>query len=366
MTSWVKRPDTQVRETLPDLSSYDHRIFDSYLGADFLRPSLCGRSIFITGGTGYVGRWIVEALLYCDERLRLGLKITLLSRDPLKFKKRAPALANRVSWIQGDCEDLSRVDGMYDVIVHAAADVAHPEKDPVRLFHSIVKATEEVLSLSTRCGVQRMLYLSSGAVYGAQSSDVTLVSELERSGPDLSSGAAAYGHAKRISEWLINMHATKLGFSASSARLYALLGAFLPLGGSFAAGSFLDASLRGQDIVLTGPTHATRSYIYGADMAVWLIRMLAHEHFLPTAFNVGSDREISILDFAHLIAEQTKTDSMVISSGGQGGFRTRYVPDTSKAATELHLEIYTDLSTALTETIGWCRRAFPDIYRFQS
>ena len=57
-------------------------------------PKLAGKSVFMTGGTGFIGRWMLEALADADRRLSLGIKVTILTRDPAAFREKAPDLAN--------------------------------------------------------------------------------------------------------------------------------------------------------------------------------------------------------------------------------------------------------------------------------
>ncbi len=126
--------------------------------------ALRGRRVFITGGTGFLGCWLLEALLAGEAHFDLGLQLTVLSRDPDGFRARAPHLAGAaaVTLLQGDMTDLAGVDGRYDIVIHAATDVARADADPLHAFEQIVAGSRETLALARRCGASRYLLTSSG------------------------------------------------------------------------------------------------------------------------------------------------------------------------------------------------------------
>src|SRR5207248_1604038 len=66
--------------------------------------SLRGARLFITGGTGFIGCWMLETLCRANDTLDLGVRATVLSRNPAGFAKKAPHLANHpaLQWHQGD------------------------------------------------------------------------------------------------------------------------------------------------------------------------------------------------------------------------------------------------------------------------
>jgi dTDP-glucose 4,6-dehydratase len=94
--------------------------------------ALAGRRIFMTGGTGFVGKWLLATLLDANEKLGLDCSITVLSRDPVGFLRDWPSMAGRFEWIAGDVRSFAMDTNYFDVIVHAATDViAHASPDDV-------------------------------------------------------------------------------------------------------------------------------------------------------------------------------------------------------------------------------------------
>ena len=112
---------------------------------------------------------------------------------------------------------------------------------------------------------------------------------------------------------------------------------------------------------MNGGEHTVRSYLYGADMAIWLLTILTHgEPF--HCYNVGSEEAVTIGMLARRIADFCLGDSEVRprrDAGAVGLAGDRYVPDTAKARGTLALRQYTGLDQALATTIDWFRSSSP-------
>src|SRR5262249_13674072 len=129
-------------------------------------------------------------------------------------------------------------------------------------------------------------------------------------------------------------------------------GPHLPLDGPFAAGNFFGDACRGGPIQVRGDGAAMRSYLYGADLAIWLWHIaLRGQSGRP--YNVGSDRVTSIAGLAQTIAAQF-SPQRPIEFGAQTDRRaTRYVPAINRARTELGLDVRVDLEGAVARTAHW-------------
>jgi dTDP-glucose 4,6-dehydratase len=321
--------------------------------------ALRGQRIFITGGTGFVGCWLLESLIWANERLGLNLNLTVLSRAPDAFRIKAPHLAMHpiVNLVQGDVSDLQDIDSPFDTIIHAATDVANVDENQLATFDSIVGGTRQTLALAKRSGARRYLLTSSGAVYGRQPSDLTHIPDDYPGAPDTMSLGSAYGQAKRVSEWLSQCHAQQSGLEVSIARCFALVGPYLPLDAHFAVGNFIRDGLLGNTIEVSGDGTAYRSYLYAADMAVWLLTILINGRVGQT-YNLGSEREITIGELASYVADCLGGASKVsiASTPVMGNPAQRYVPNADKAKKELRLREYTDLQSAIRKTSDWALR----------
>jgi dTDP-glucose 4,6-dehydratase len=320
------------------------------------------KRLFITGGTGFVGCWLLEALLFANRRFQLELTITVLTRNPVGFSDKAPHLANdaAVTLARGDMRELNGICGPFDAVIHAATDVAAQVPSALAAFDAIVGGTHEALKLAGRSGARRFLYLSSGAVYGRCPADLPRIPESYQGAPSIEDGSP-YAHGKRASEWLVRAFCKEGGIEPVTARLFALIGPYLPLDGHFAASQFFRDALAGSPPTVNGGERTVRSYLYGADLAIWLLTILAQgEPF--QCYNVGSEEAVTIGTLARRIAGLCLDDSQVRTqsdAGAVGLAGDRYVPDTAKARETLALREYTVLDQALATTIDWFRISSP-------
>lgn len=323
---------------------------------------LGGTRWFVTGGTGFIGSWLLEVIQRANEVANADIDLVVLSRSPQKAIESAPHLfgsQRRISLIAGDIVDFDLQLGKVDVCVHAATDVADTVRaaDYRRVFHSGVAGTGRVLDAAVSGGAARFLLTSSGAVYGKQPPQLARVSEAYVGAPDPLDVRTAYGQSKRAAEWQAAAYADSGALSVSIARIFALLGPGLPLDGPFAAGNFIRDALRGQAIRVNDGS-PIRSYLYAADACVWLLRILLNGAN-GAAYNVGSEEAISIAELARRIGRLCRQDGAVDAPVvlAECAAPPRYVPDTSKARVELGLAEYTPLETALEKTINWNRAA---------
>lgn len=324
-----------------------------------------GARLFITGGTGFIGMWLLEVIKQANFRLGARMEAVVLSRNPEQAQASALHLFNE-PWLQlikGDVSDFHPPTGKFDLCVHAAADVGDGKKagDHHKVFDSALDGTRRVLDLVASSGTKKFLLTSSGAVYGVQPPTLELIPESFPGAPSPLDIKSAYGNGKRAAEWLSCEAASRLDFDTSIARIFALVGPGLPLDGPFAAGNFIRDAIHQKPIHIQGDGRPVRSYLYMLDACVWLFYILMNGE-RGQAYNVGSEIPISIAGLAEKIALAATGNPMQMpqQTAPQAAEFTapaRYVPDTSKARRQLSVAQYTPLNTALTKTIEWSRKA---------
>lgn len=321
-----------------------------------------GARFFITGGTGFLGLWLLEVIQHANRQLGCNIEVLVLSRSPEQAALRAPHIFDNtaVLLLRGDVSSFSDDIGTIDVCIHAATDVANTSRanDYLNIFSTGVAGTSNMLQLAYRMGARNFLFTSSGAVYGAQPPTMSHIPEAYFGAPDSLDVRTAYGQMKRMSEWLACAHGAVFPLNVSIARIFALVGPGIPLDGPFAAGNFIRDALAGRDIVINGDGRPLRSYMYMADACVWLLSILQNGGS-GKAYNVGGERAVSIADLAELV-RQCSGSTMSIDVRGKAGdsvLPARYVPDTSLARTTLGLREFTRLDDALLQTIDWYRTA---------
>lgn len=320
-----------------------------------------GQRIFITGGTGFFGCWLLESFSFANEKLGLGASALVLTRDWETFRKKAPHLADNpaINFLTGDVRTFSFPEGEFSYVIHAATDarVKINEEDQLLMFDTIVQGTRRVLDFARVCRAKKLLLVSSGAVYGKQPSELTNISEDYTGSADPVDQRSAYGEGKRVAEFLCTQYGKQFGIETKIARCFAFAGPYLPLNIHYAVGNFIRDGLRGGAIYIKGDGTPYRSYLYAADLTIWLWTILIKGK-QGTTYNVGSDQAISIADLARTVANafSNKKEIIIDKKAEEGMLPERYVPLTEKARNELGLRQEIDLKDAIQRTIQWCRR----------
>ena len=349
-----------------------------------------GSRLFITGGTGFIGSWLVQVIQRANDKLDSRIELLVLTRDPDRAHQQSPHVFERADTrlAAGDVSTFAESVGAIDLCIHAAAEVGNPHQadQPLKVFDTIVQGTRRMLDLAQHAGARRFLLASSGAVYGPQPTHLARMPESYGGSPDPLHAANAYSNGKRAAEWLACAYAaqaartiqpapsttsatsttcpapsepsTGASFSPAIARIFAVLGPGLPLDGPFAAGNFIRDALLGRSIQINGDGTPLRSYLYTADLCVWLLRIL-ESGSAGQAYNVGSEHALSITSLAkRVVGASGQTVPIRVQTPPDtthGNLSTRYVPDTSKARLALNLAEYTPFDTALRKTMQWTR-----------
>lgn len=320
---------------------------------------LDGMRLLFTGGTGFVGTWMVAVLLRAVDRGILRAQASLLSRDPEAFSKRAPAIASHgsIRLLKGDVLQADwDADGCSHLVAGATeASAALLRERPRLMLETILDGTRRTLDKAMEAGISRALFLSSGAANGPQSQGIALVKETDFFGPDPLLRKSAYGEGKRAAEMLFALAGSE-SFSFSVSRMWAFVGPLLPLDTHFAIGNFIGDALAGRTIRILGDGTTVRSYQYAADMAAWNWILLASGRD-AIAYNVGSDQGISTRELARLCDKIANGAGTEICGVPDPSRRIDvYVPDTRLFLGEFALSPGLDLTSSLTKTFLWHRK----------
>ena len=317
-----------------------------------------GERLFITGGTGFVGTWLMESLLWANRRLGLGISAVLLTRNPSAYRQRLPHLADDpcVTLHAGDARSFEYPDGSFPLVIHAATErYSPPSADrPAATFSRDLAATERVLELARARRTRRLLFTSSGAVYGKQPADILHIPEEYAGAPLGTDTNSAYGQAKRASEFLCSSYARVFGFHCAIARMFAFTGPHLPLEENYAAGNFMRDALAGGPVRLAGDGTSVRSYLYAADLAIWLWTILLRGTS-GVAYNVGSPHAVSIAELARCVVEASGREiGIEVGKFSPPGVpRSRYIPAVERARSELGLCQWISLEEGLRRMYRW-------------
>jgi dTDP-glucose 4,6-dehydratase len=315
-----------------------------------------GERLFLTGGTGFFGCWLLESFLWANARLNLGAQATVLTRQPQAFVDRVPHLARAegITLLTGDVRDFPFPAGTFSQVIHAATEASAKlnAENPLLMLDTIVDGTRHALDFARQCGAKNFLLTSSGAVYGRQPADLAHIPVDYPGAPDPLDIKSAYGQGKRLAEHLCALYARPDGMQPKIARCFAFVGPYLPLDAHFAIGNFIRDGLRGGPIVILGDGTPMRSYLYAADLAIWLWTILLRGQAMRP-YNVGSDESLSIEEAARRVADQFPAGLGVEIRGKRDPQKAqeRYVPDIQRAQIELNLDVWIGMNRSILRTL---------------
>jgi dTDP-glucose 4,6-dehydratase len=308
--------------------------------------------LLVIGGSGFFGKSILDSY----QRGLLApfdiTTITVMARSADKLLIDAPYLLNdSVHLLNADISSCNSLP-YADIIIHAAAssDERHYISRPQEEKMNIQAGTYNFCKLVPHfCGDAKIVYLSSGAVYGLQPQGIKQVAEDFTLGSieQLVPQKRDYAAAKRDGEKAI-LELGEQGFNVSIARCFAFIGPYLPLDQHFAVGNFIRNGLHGEAIVVNTKSLVYRSYLYADDLVQWLIRISQGASPACPILNVGSDEEVLIQDLARQMSEyfqvplkQPLVDDLLID---------RYIPSVAKARS-IGCKIEYSLEQAIEKTV---------------
>lgn len=316
-------------------------------------------NIFISGGTGFFGCWLLESFVWANRLFGLNARATVLTRNPKALQKRAAHLLHcpEIEFICGDVRDFAFPAGTYRHVIHAAATSAvetFNKEDPLRKFSTVIDGTRRMLDFALQAGAEKFLYTSSGAVYGPQPATTQYLDEDYGGAPDPLRVASAWGESKRAAELLCTCYADCYGLKTTIARCFSFSGPYLQLDVHYAFGNFVRDGMAGGPIRVNGDGSPVRSYLYAADLTVWLWTILVHGKS-GRAYNVGSENGITIAELARKVGACFSPEVDVVIAGGEAGNASRYVPSTRLAREDLGLREKIGLREAILRTIAFYR-----------
>ncbi len=321
--------------------------------------ALRNSTLVMTGGTGFFGKWIGETLACLNDHFGFGVRAHFLSRQASAETEPPAHLAARSDfhYERRDVRYPFEVPKETNWFIHAAGDpnTRRHASEPTEVMTSIAKGTENALRSLDRCGDFRMfLNLSSGLVYGSQPWELERMPETFRGAPDPTSSTSSYAEAKRFGEALCAAARSQLRIPALNVRPFAFLGPYQSLEGPWAVANFLHDALSGSAIRIFGDGKTVRSYLYGADAAFWTLAMLTGGKN-GGCYNLGNPEGLPLESLAELIASsiQPRPESRLSTAPSRFPHRSRFVPDTKLAETELGLVPLYSLKSAVERTLRW-------------
>jgi nucleoside-diphosphate-sugar epimerase len=265
---------------------------------------LRNQNVFISGGTGWFGRWMVETLLYANEKLNLNCKILVLTRHI--YSSNNPAI---MFW-SGDVNNVVFPIGEFSHIIHLAID-----------------GTDRMLAFADKCKAKKFLFTSSGAVY--------------RSNVD------QYAQTKIRDEYWCQ--STSPPPDVKIARCFSFVGPYIPLDRNFAIGNFIGSAINDKKVFIRNAKNTPfRSYLYMADLAIWLWTILFRGE--PGEFyNVGGEKEYTVKEVGEMVSRIAQVPVIYWPTENIESFD--YVPFLGHTKEKLGLEEFISLEDGITRTL---------------
>lgn len=291
--------------------------------------------VLVTGGAGFIGTHVVRALL------SQGDAVTVFdAAQPL-------AAQNGAAYVLGDVreyDELARACVSHDAIVHLAAQVSVVESmaAPLLTLAHNVLGTENVFAAARACGVARIVYASSAAVYGN-----ALKNPKEET--DVPEPASPYASSKAANELTAGMYARAYGLSALGLRFFNVYGPGQRGNHAYASvvPRWVEALRDGLPITLYGDGAQTRDFVHVSDVARAVLAALSCEAI--GVCNVASGTETSLLELLVLMQKALGTAPRVLYEPARSGDIVRSTASITRAREVLHWEPRVLLANGVVE-----------------
>jgi UDP-glucose 4-epimerase len=316
----------------------------------------------ITGGAGFIGSHLAEALLASGERVLVVDDLSTGRLQNIEHLKRFPGFECVVDTVMNRALMAGLV-GRADYVLHlaAAVGVRLVVESPVRAIETNVRGTEIVLELANR-RKQPVFITSTSEVYGktsrvpfAEDDDLVL-------GPT-TRGRWSYACSKALDEFLGIAYFHESGLPVVIGRLFNTVGPRQRGRYGMVLPNFVKQALAGSPITVYGDGMQSRCFAYVGDVVPAIVRLIQSEAAYGGVFNIGSDQEISIRELAELVKRRLESPSDIVSIPYEEAYRVgfedmrRRVPDTRKAFELVGFEARTPLTEIIDRVAEYYRVA---------
>ena len=259
--------------------------------------------VLVTGGAGHIGGALALRLAD-DERYDVTVVDNLQTSSPPKIPVHE---ANPIHFIQGDANDwrdMSTVmqSNRFDFVFHYAATVgvARTTEHPISVLNDI-EGIKNILSLAKNTGVRRVFFSSSSEVYG----EPFEIPQNEETTP--LNSRLPYAIVKNVGEAFLRSFQREYGLDYTILRFFNTYGP--RQSDDFVITRFMRAAARGDDLTIHGEGRQTRTFCHVDDNVDTVVKCLEEDLALNDVINIGSDRELTILELANVVRDVTGSRS---------------------------------------------------------
>ncbi|MBF6612530.1 MAG: GDP-mannose 4,6-dehydratase [Chloroflexi bacterium] len=317
--------------------------------------------IVVTGGAGFIGSHLCEALLADGNKVTAIDNFLTGSPSNIAHLRERP----RFSLIEHDItvplgkEEMVQL-GQAAAIFHLASPASPADFSRMPLQIAVINSqgTHNVLELARKLGA-KYLITSTSEAYGDPL--VHPQGEEYRGNVNTTGPRACYDEGKRFSEAITSVYVNEYGLDGRIVRIFNTYGPLMNPYDGRSVPSFITHALKGEPLVVYGDGTQTRSYCYVADMVAGLITvMFAPPETRGMVFNVGNPDEREIIIFARIIKEQCHSNSEIVHGPALEDDPARRCPDITRISTMLGWQPSVPLEEGLRLTIEWFRTRLAD------
>lgn len=318
---------------------------------------LSNSSILVTGGSGFLGCWVIEFIHYLNKYQNMNIEIFCLDRNTENIEMHLNHIKDQKNFnlIQSDIRGITDLPGDINYIIHGASspDTRAHSSNPIDVMTSIAGGTASILHSANRLSkLVKFVNVSSSAVYD-EGTDLSISEDSPGLSLELKSNNA-HSEAKRYAEMLCTAARSEARMPVTSIRPFTFCGAFQAMDSPWALNNFINDVFSKRPIRILGDGNTIRSYMYGADLAAWVL-IIMNNSKNGTVYNVGSNTGYTLSEIAEKVSKNSNNSSeIILNSSLTGSLANRsLVPNTDKAEKELGLSQYTDIDTAIERTMAW-------------
>lgn len=277
-------------------------------GLDIPWEKLKNKSLMLSGATGLIGSFLIDAILEKNITSALNCTIYALGRNEEKAKNRFSKWVNdpHLLFVKYDVKKPLDAEGIgtVDYILHLASNT-HPmlySTDPIGTITTNIIGLQNLLDYSIKHNTSRFVFASSNEIYGENRGDVELFDEEYCGYINCNSLRAGYPESKRCGEALCQAYKTQMGLDVVVARITRSYGSTMIMSDTKAISQFIKNGIDGNDIVLKSSGNQYYSYTYVADAVSGLLYVLLSGKN-GEAYNIADlQGDIRLKDLAQIIA----------------------------------------------------------------
>lgn len=304
--------------------------------------------ILVTGGAGFIGSHLVEALVSAGHAVRVIDNLATGHRANLQH------LEGVYEWFEGDLadpEECRRAAAGVEVVFHEAAVPSVPRsvKDPIGSHVSGPTATLNMLEAACRAGVRRFVFAASSSAYG----ETVELPKHERILPD---PLSPYAAGKLAGEHYVRVYARTMGLDGVSLRYFNVFGPrqdpSSPYSGVISL--FARGMREGRRPTIYGDGMQTRDFTYVANVvAANLLAMRAEKPLGGAVYNVGTGQRISLLDLVAALNRILGTDFEPVFEAARAGDVRDSLASLEHIERALGYQPVVDFEEGLRRTVEW-------------